>query len=136
MPYNRGTLIAVSIAHALAWLIFLWLTFPRCIFGVVSPEATSMVIGSCPLDYDLWGASWFFVPVLLTGVALIMVLTWRMPLWWGTLILGILSIAVVGMCLIGYLSFGIAYVPSALAMIVGTALHTRRPRTARDRSSR
>ena len=95
-----------------------------------------MVIGSCPLDYDLWGASWYFVPVLLTGVALILVLAFQMPRWWGALILGILSAAVVGMCLIGYLSFGISYVPSALAMLVGTVLHTRRGRVETNEASR
>ena len=136
MAQKRSTLVATATAHAMAWLVFLWLIFPRCIFGGVSPAATSMVIGSCPLDYDLWGASWFFVPVLLTGVALVLVLAFRMPRWWGILILGILSIAVVGMCLMGYLSFGIGYVPSALAMLVGTVLHTRSPRTGRDKYSR
>ena len=82
-----------------------------------------------PLHYDLWGASWYFVPVLLTGVALILMLVFQMPRWWGTLILGILSFAVVGICLVGYLGFGIAYVPSALAMLVATVLSVRRPRT-------
>ena len=42
-------------------------------------------------DNDLWGASWYFVPVLLTGVALILMLVFQMPRWWGTLILGFLS---------------------------------------------
>jgi hypothetical protein len=129
MVQNRSTLIATATAHALAWLVFLWLIFPRCIFGGVSPGSTSMVIGSCSLDYDLWGASWYFVPVLLTGVALILMLVFQMPRWWGTLILGILSFAVVGICLVGYLGFGIAYVPSALAMLVATVLSVRRPRT-------
>ena len=44
-----------------------------------------MVIGSCSLDYDLWGASWYFVPVLLTGVALILMLVFQMPRWLGHL---------------------------------------------------
>ena len=57
------------------------------------------------------------------------VLAFRMSRWWGTLILGFLSIAVVGICLVGYLGFGIAYVPSALAMLVATVLSVRRPRT-------
>ena len=123
---KRSTLIATATAHAMAWLVFLWLIFPHCIFGGFSPKSTAMVIGSCPLDYDLWGASWYFVPVLLTGVALVLVLAFRMPRWWGTLILGFLSIAVVGICLMGYLGFGIGYVPSALAMLVGTVLHSAR----------
>ena len=53
---NRSTLIATATAHALAWLVFLWLIFPRCIFGGVSPGSTSMVIGSCFLDYDPVGS--------------------------------------------------------------------------------
>ena len=108
----------------MAWLVFLWLIFPRCIFRGFSQKSIAVVIGSCSLDYDLWGASWYFVPVLLTGVALILVLAFRMSRWWGTLILGFLSIAVMGMCLMGYLGFGIGYVPSALAMLVGTVLHS------------
>ena len=124
MAQKRSTLIATATAHAMAWLVFLWLIFPRCIFRGFSQKSTAVVIGSCSLDYDLWGASWYFVPVLLTGVALILVLAFRMSRWWGTLILGFLSIAVVGMCLMGYLGFGIGYVPSALAMLVGTVLHS------------
>ena len=87
------------------------------------------MIGSCPLHYDLWDASWYFVPVFLTGMALIMLLAFQMPRRWGTLILGVLSFAVVGICLVGYLGFGVAYVPSALAMLVATVLSVRRPRT-------
>ena len=133
MAQKRSTLIATATAHAMAWLVFLWLIFPRCIFGDVSPWSTSMVIGSCPLDYDLWDASAYFVPVLLTGVALVLVLAFRMPRWWGTLILGILTIGVVGMCLVGFLGFGIGYVPSALAMLIATVLSVRRPRTDRGK---
>ena len=124
MAQKRSTLIATATAHAMAWLVFLWLIFPRCIFRGFSQKSIAVVIGSCSLDYDLWGASWYFVPVLLTGVALILVLAFRMSRWWGTLILGFLSIAVMGMCLMGYLGFGIGYVPSALAMLVGTVLHS------------
>ena len=38
MTPNRSTLVATATAHAMAWLVFLWLIFPRCIFGGVSPS--------------------------------------------------------------------------------------------------
>ena len=126
---ERSTLVAVAAAHAMAWVAFLWLVIPRCIFEDVVPRATSMAIGSCSLDYDVWGFSWFFVPVLLTGVAMIFALSFRMSRWWGALILGVLSVLVVGICAGGYLGFGIMYVPSGLAMLVATVVHARCPRT-------
>ena len=122
MAQRRSTQVTIAIAHALAWLMFIWLVFPRCIFGDVSPSATVSVIGPCALGYNLLSVPWYFLPVMLTGVALVQVLAFRISHWWGTSALGILSLAVAFICLLGIAGFGIGYVPSALAMFVGTVL--------------
>ena len=140
MTFHRPAIIATSVAHALAWAAFLWLTIARCAFRVIyevfqqtpqggwasSQDIPAVSSFACFLPYVWWGLFVFFVPVILTGVALILVLVWRMPRLWGTLILGILSAAGLACCLLGYLSWGLLYVPSVLALITGTVLFSRR----------
>ncbi len=140
LTFHRAVIIATSVAHALAWAAFLWLTIPPCAFRVIyevfqqtpqggwasSQDIPAVSSSACFLPYVWWGPFVFFVPVILTGVALILVLVWRMPRLWGTLILGILSAAGLACCLLGYLSWGLLYVPSVLALITGTVLFSRR----------
>ena len=141
MTYNRAALIATAIAHALAWAAFLWLTLYLCVYRVVSiifqqttkggwassQDIPAVSTSACILEsYDLWAALVFFVPVISTGVALILLLVWRLPRLWGALMLGILSFAGLAFCLLGYLGYGAAYVPAVLALITGTVLSSRR----------
>ncbi|MDE2843691.1 MAG: hypothetical protein OXR67_01805 [Chloroflexota bacterium] len=117
MKESRPVLIATTIAHASAWLIFIWLVFPTCIYGGVARESASMIIAGCPLHYDLWDAAWYFTPVVFTGIALALVLTVKLSRLTGTLLLSVITLAVTTICALGYLGFGIGYIPSALAML-------------------
>ena len=120
---------AAIIAHALAWAAFLWLvSWPYSYRGVeatASPRgsgeaATTYTLSASYIEENGW---WvlipLFVPVVLSGLMLIVVL-------WSTgadslpkrfMLFG-LTIACLVFCLLGYLSFGVLFLPAALAMLI------------------
>lgn len=135
----------VSVAHALAWAAWLWLAFwPHSYQGVsatpVQVDEFGNVIGTTESEVVRHSASFvevngigpllvLFIPVILTGLGLMALLTWpRIGVRGderstGTVaILWALTVALLAFCLLGYLSFGVLYVPSALALIVAAAI--------------
>lgn len=122
-------LLGAIVAHALAWAAFLWLVlWPYSYRGVeatASPRgngeaATSYTLSASFIEANGW---WvlipLFVPVLLSGLALIVVL------WFAganslpkRFMLFGLAIACLVFCLLGYLSIGILFLPAALAMTI------------------
>ena len=117
------------IAHTLAWAAFLWLAlWPFSYQGVeatVSPSGSGDVVTTTTLSAShieangLWVLVPFFVPVALSSLALVVVL------WFGgadslpkRFMLFGLAIACLILCLLAYLSFGILFLPTALAMLI------------------
>ena len=121
------------VAHALAWVAFLWLAlWPFSYRGVtVTPAVTPVPSGSGNVAVTTYTSASFieangwwvliplFVPVALSGLALVVVL------WFAganslpkRFMLFGLTIACLVFCLLGYLSIGILFLPAALAMLV------------------
>ena len=65
-----------------------------------------------------WSVLAFFVPVVVTGLALMFLLTRRVRRVANALVVWGLSVVLLVFCGLGYLSFGILYLPAAIALIV------------------
>ena len=158
MRFDRVATL-VSVAHALAWAAFLWIAlWPHTYQGVsatpVQVDEFGNVIGTT--EHVLNEASvvrhsasfvevngigpllLLFIPVALTGVALMTLLALPRIGAWGDVrsirlpaILWALTVALLAFCLLGYLSFGVLYVPAALALIVAAAILSFRRRLPR-----
>ena len=117
------------IAHTLAWAAFLWLVlWPYSYRGVeatASPRGSGEAVTTYTLSASFIEANgWWvliplFVPVVLSGLMLIVVL------WFAgadslpkRFTLFGLAIACLIFCLLGYLSFGVLFLPAALAMTI------------------
>ena len=140
MRNERPAIIAVTIAHVLAWVAFLWLAFwPYSYQGVsatpVQVDELGNPVGELESEVVRYSASVvevngvgvllpLFIPVAVTGVALIVLLAWRDDGTLRTILLWILTVALLGFCVLGYLSIGIMYVPAAIAMAVATVLQS------------
>ncbi len=80
-----------------------------------------------------WALIPMFIPVLLTGLSLMAMLTWKGGRGGITLIASGLAVALLGFCGLAYLSFGVLYFPSALALIIAAivvGLRRRSPRAS------
>ncbi len=139
--FNRIALVTAIIAHLLAWAAFLWLAFwPHAYQGVsttpVNVNATgqmeSQVVrrsASFTEVNGIWVLIPLFIPVPLTGQVLVMTLTGNS---WGIgskLLLWGLATALLLFCGLGALSFGILYLPAALALLIAAIFQSisRRP---------
>ncbi len=146
---NRSAIVAATIAHALAWAAFLWLAFwPYSYQGVsVTPANSAYVDGlgyvdefGAPTGEEVVRTSASFievnglgviipllVPVALTALALLVLLTWKGGRVRAPLILGGLTIALLVFCGLGYFSLGILYLPAALALLTAAVIFSLRP---------
>ena len=79
----------------------------------------------------VWVLIPLFVPAILTGLALMALLTWKGSPLGLTLILWVLTVALLALCLLASLSLGVLYIPSALALIVASAIVSLRLRLPR-----
>ena len=122
-------LSAAIVAHALAWAAFLWLAlWPFSYRGVTAtpvPSGSGNVAVTTYTSASIIEANgWWvliplFVPVVLSGLALVVVL------WFAGVnslpkrftLFG-LTIACLVFCMLGYLSFGVLFLPAALAMLI------------------
>ena len=108
----RAAGVSAAVAHALAWVAFLWIVVGSCVYH-------------CAFFFDrngLWFFTAMFFPVILTGLALITLLTWKGPRLGTTLVLGGLATVLLAFCVMGYLSYGIVYLPAALALITAAII--------------
>ena len=122
-------LLGAIIAHALAWAAFLWLALWPYSYRGVEATASPSGSGEAATTYTLsaslieangwWVLIPLFVPVVLSGLALVVVL------WYAganslpkRFMLFGLTIACLVFCVLGYLSIGILFLPAALAMLV------------------
>ncbi len=130
---NRVAFVSASVAHVLAWAAFLWVAFwPNSYQGVAVTPVDVREAGTAEVETVRLSASYvevngpavlvpMFVPVLLTALVLMFVLTrteWRLG---SALILWLLTVSLLAFCVLGALSFGVLYLPAALASVV-TAL--------------
>lgn len=122
-------LLGAIIAHTLAWAVFLWLAlWPYSYRGVeatASPRGSGEAVTTYTLSVSYIEANgWWvliplFVPVVLTGLALAVVL-WFLgadSLPKRFMLFG-LTIACLVFCLLAYLSIGVLFLPAALAMLI------------------
>ena len=134
MKSGRIATVSAAIAHVLAWAAFLWIAFwPHAYQGVsatpVQVDELGNPVGAVESEVVRHSASFIevngigallplFIPALLTGVALMALLVWEGRHLRNRLILGGLAAVLLVFCGLGYLSFGILYLPAALALII------------------
>jgi len=142
---GRAAFASAGIAHLLAWTVFCWVLLWPHWYGGVSTTPTSVDAGQAAvLQRDVvmvsasftevngwWALIPMFIPVLLTGLALMAVLIWKGGRGGITLIVSGLAVALLGFCGLGYLSFGVLYFPSALALIIAAIVVGLRHRSPR-----
>ena len=139
--------VLVSVAHALAWAAFLWIAlWPYSYQGVsatpvqvdeqgnrVGTEESEVVRHSSSFveENGIWALLPLFIPVALTGVALMALLTWKGGNIGIVSILWAMTVGLLAFCLLGYLSFGVIYIPSALALVIAASILSSRLRLPR-----
>ena len=136
-------IIAASIAHALAWAAFLWIAlWPHYYQGVaatpvqvdeqgnrVSTEEIEEVRFSSSFveENGIWALLPLFIPVAITGLALMMLLTIRRKTFLNTLLLWVLTVATLAFCLLTSLSLGLIYTVSAVVLLIAACIFSYRP---------
>ena len=135
---NRMASVSAAAAHVLAWAAFLGIALWPCVYqGVAATPVTPSEAATAEVETARLCASFvevnglaalvpLFMPVLFTALALFLVLTRREWRVWSVLILWLLAVALLAFCVLGYLSFGVLYLPSALASVVTAAVCTQR----------
>ena len=98
---GRVTVASATVAHVLGWAAFLWI-----------------VLISFSEFNGYWPVLALFVPVVVTGLALMFLLTRKVRRVANALVVWGLSAILLAFCGLGYLSFGILYLPAAIALIV------------------
>ncbi|MDE2938475.1 MAG: hypothetical protein OXR67_06100 [Chloroflexota bacterium] len=140
MRNERPATIAASTAHVLAWIAFLWLAFwPYAYQGVsatpVQVDELGNPVGEIEAEIVRESASLvevngvgvlipLFIPAAVTGLTLMMPLAWRNGGVRRTILFWMLTTALLGFCVLGYLSFGLMYAPAAVALAVATVLQS------------
>ena len=144
MKLPRFVLIWPMLAHGAAWAAFLWLLlWPLSYQGVSSTPAQQGVgeVPAAPVDTH-FSASLIevngpvvliplFVPVALTGLALLAVWVWNASPIVKRLSLWALAAVCLVFCVLGALSIGVFYLPAALALIITAIVGTFQPPTRR-----
>ena len=143
---SRVAFALATVAHVLGWAAFLWIVlWPNSYQGVsatpVSVDGPNFYRGvsATLVNVDGTGATesvevhryssftevngyWLviplFVPVIVTGLALLFVLTRRERRVSNALVVWGLSAVLLVFCGLGYYSFGMTYLPAAIALIV------------------
>lgn len=146
MKFNRGSVVSASVAHVLAWAAFLWLAFWPFPYRGVSATPVQVdelgnpvgnAVGTAQIETVQYSASLIevnglgvlaplLIPVALTGLALIVLLTWRARNLGNIVALWVMTVALLAFCLLASLSFGILFVPSALALTIAAGVFSFR----------
>ena len=123
--------ISAWTAHAIAWAAGLWLAFGPVYQGVEATlpgESGSEVtrLSATMVEVNgLYVIPLLLVPVLLTGIALLALRlidtcqTRRRVLLFGS------AVGLLGFCAMGFLSFGVLYLPAALALLLAAVTGSR-----------
>ena len=136
--FGGGRVVAVSAvtAHVLAWAAFLWLILWPW-YGSVSAtpvgvDGTSVADTEIVREYNsLVEVNGYvvlipvFFPVLVTGLALLFLLTWKVGQTGSKFVPWSLAVILLAFCGLSYLSIGVFYLPAALALIVTALARSR-----------
>ena len=141
---SRTVLVSAAIAHLLAWAAFLWIAlYPHAYQGVSATPLNVSGAGATDTErereVERYSASYaeingygalipLFVPVLATAVALFSLVAWKERRAANTWVLWISAIILLLFCGLGYLSFGVLYLPAAVALILAAAVFSLSPR--------
>ena len=102
---NHVAMASAAVAHVLGWAAFLWLVLghARVSFSEVNAYLSVLAL---------------FVPVIVTGLVLMFLLTRTVRRGANAVVVWGLTAALLAFCGLGYLSFGVMYLPAAIALIV------------------
>ena len=131
----------------LAWFAFLWLAlWPHAYQGVsatpVQVDELGNPVGVAESEVVRYSASLveangvgalipLSIPLILTGLALMALLSWRGRSAGIVTILWVLAVVQLTFCLLASLSFGATYFPSALVLVIAAAIVSFRLRLPR-----
>lgn len=131
-----AAVISTAVAHALAWVVALWLAVGPVYQGVsVTPvPVTPGSVASEPTraTASLIGVNGMRVlplllaPVVLTALALLVVLLTDAGQARRKVLLWVSAILLLGFCAVGIFSIGLFYMPAAVALVVSAVLGSRR----------
>lgn len=134
MKRYQGATVASAVAHGLAWVAFLWLTFwPYSYQGV---SVTPVVPGDTPGEPRHISASLIqtnglkvlpllVFPVLLSGLGLLTVIVWGIKSFTSRALLSVAAILLILFGLAGAFSIGLFFLPAAVTMIVAAVMAFR-----------
>jgi len=144
---GRAPTVLAFAAHLLAWGAFLWAAFwPFAYQGVsatpVQVDELGDPVGAVESELvrhsasflevnGVWGLVPLLIPVVLTGLALLGLGTWRGRTSGIISVLWVLTAGLLTFCLLTSLSVGVFYVPAALVLIAASAVLTSRHRLPR-----
>ena len=123
---NRMALFWATTSHVLGWAAFLWIVFrphaQRSVStGPVGVDGNGVAESQVVVHYvTLTQVDGYvvliplFIPVLVTGLALLFLLTCRMQRAANALVVWSLTAILLVFCGLGYYGFGIPYLPAAI----------------------
>ena len=126
------TVISAWTAHLLSWAASVWLMLGPAYQGVsITTEGTTRVSATF-IETNGLHVIWVpIVPVLLSGIALMAVRRTGPGQTGRRLLLWTISVVFLGFCALGFLSFGLLYLPVALTLIIAAVTDLGRSRGAR-----
>ena len=139
IKHSRAAVVSATITHILAWAAFLWLALWPYAYQEISATAVSVDGSGVTTKEEVrqsasitevngyWVLLPLFVPVLVTALALLSLLTWKGGRVGNTLILGGLATVLIIFCVLGLLSLGLLYVPAAIGSIATVIVFGFRP---------
>ena len=140
MKRNDATVILTGFAHALTWIVALFLVFGPVYQGVSVTAVTPGGAVSEPTRFTqtLIGANglrvlpFLLAPVVLTALALLAVLRTDAGQARRKVLLWVSAVLLLGFCAVGIASIGLFYLPAALTLVfsaivgsLGRAAETR-----------
>ena len=125
-----ATVISTGVAHALTWVVALWLAFGPVYQG---ESVTAVVPGEGGGESTRTTATLIEVnglrvlpillaPVALTGLALLAVLLTHAGRARRKVLLWVSAVLLLGLCAVGIASIGLFYLPAALALVFSAIL--------------
>ena len=126
------TVIAAWTAHLLSWAASFWLVLGPAYQGVsITTQGTTRVSATFIETNGLHVIWVLIVPVLLSGIALMALLRTCPGQTGRRLLLSTISGLFLGFCALGFLSFGLLYLPASLMLIIAAVNDLRRSPGAR-----
>ena len=136
MRRRDAVVISTGIAHALTWGVALFLVVGPVYQGVSKTAVTPAGVASessrvtaTLIEVNGWSVlPLLLVPVVLTALALMAVLTTRVRLAMRRVLSWVSAVLLLGFCAVGIFSIGLFYVPAAIALVVSAVKSLRQGR--------